>query len=660
MTVVPVLVVGAGPTGVTAATLLARHGVRTLVAEAHPGVYPLPRAVHLDDEVLRILQRLGVAEEFAALSRPSGGLRLVDRELRTIAEFRRDPGAGWHGWPQANMFDQPDLERLLRANLLRRPEAELRLGTEVVEIEQDVPGGPAPVRALLRPAATGRCEEVWAHAVLGCDGANGVTRGLLGARMLDLGFAERWLVVDARCAVPLDVWDGVHQVCDLERPATFMRVGRDRYRWEFLIRPGESEDDLTAAGTLGALLARWTRGVPDGELHLLRKASYTFRAQVADRWRDGRVFLLGDAAHLTPPFIGQGMGAGLRDAANLAWKLALVLSEGGDELLLDTYEAERAPHVTRMIRLAVTIGRAMSGSVVNGRAMKGGAVHGLPADGLPGGESGDGHSRSPLWAPTMAPTMAGGSSPSRAATGAAAGGVVPLRLLLALAGRLPGIDPVAKGGSPRLRRGPLVRSRAMPPWRRLAGTVAPQPWVTVDGERCRLDDVLGESFAVISLGPVAPSLAALARRLRAPILRPHPVPTLRTDRVPLLGRRPASTPRTGCDGRSDAGVTDGGLAGPSPADEPLAATPDGWLGERIVVDDGTLARWLLRAGAAAVLLRPDRVVLAAAPPPRRAGTTGAAIARDAASWLPLLPPTRTARAPAGHPERVRRERLPSE
>lgn len=514
---IPVLVAGAGPTGVTAATLLARYGVRSLVVDPHPGVYPLPRAVHLDDEVMRVLQAAGVAEEFASISRPAPGMRLLDGELRTLAEFRRGVGAGHSGWPQANMFDQPELEALLRANLARHPEAELRPGTEVVDIDQD---GRGPVRVRLRDVASGRQEEVRAHALLGCDGANSLTRRHVGPRMRDLRFAERWLVVDVRCAEPLDVWDGVHQVCDPDRPATFMRIGPERYRWEFRLGPGES----IGRGALMRLIAPWTRGIPEQDLHVLRQAVYTFRAQVADRWRRGRVFLLGDAAHLTPPFIGQGMGAGLRDAANLAWKLALVLSEGGHERLLDTYQDERAPHVTHMIRMAIAVGRVMTGR-----------------------------------------------------TGAA-------RLLLAQADRLPA---AAHSGSPRLHRGPLVRPRR--PWGDLAGTLPPQPWVTVDGRRRRLDDVLGDSFAVLTLTPPDPLLAALARRLRARVLD-------------------------------------------------LRAAP---------IDDGTLARWLLGARASAVLLRPDRVVLAAAPLAR--GT--AAIAGDAAAWLPLLPPSRTAPPPPTTAER---------
>lgn len=247
-------------------------------------------------------------------------MRLLDGRHRVIAEYRRDERVGVHGWPQANLFDQPDLERLLRAALGEYPEIRLRAGVEAEHIDPGDAVRPAEVR--LRDVATGAADTVEARAVLGCDGANSLVREAIGTRMRDLRFTERWLVVDGRCARRLDAWDGVDQICDPRRAATFMRIGPDRYRWEFRMRPGETAEDLTVPGALARLLAPWTRGVSFSEIEVIRSASYTFRARVADRWRSGRLFLLGDAAHLTPPFIGQGLCAGLRDAANLSWKLA--------------------------------------------------------------------------------------------------------------------------------------------------------------------------------------------------------------------------------------------------------------------------------------------------------------------------------------------------
>ncbi|MGJ6962951.1 bifunctional 3-(3-hydroxy-phenyl)propionate/3-hydroxycinnamic acid hydroxylase [Streptosporangium sp. G11] len=477
----PVVIVGAGPTGMTAAALLARHGVPSVVCERHPEPYPLPRAVHLDDEVLRILQNVGVAEEFLGISMPAEGLRLVGPDLSTIAEFRRDRPVGDHGWPQANMFDQPELERLLRANLATLPAVEFRPGTLVEDVE-NVTGGPGPVRVSVLDTATGRRSRIWSAAVLGCDGANSTVRTAIGATLKGGRFAERWLVVDARSPRPLRHWNGVHQLCAPDAAATYMRVGEDRHRWEFQI----GRHPLSGLETL---LSPWLGDVAFGELRILRQAEYTFRAKVADRWRRGRVFLLGDAAHLTPPFIGQGMGSGLRDAANLCWKLALVLTGGADERLLDTYQAERAAHVRSVIGIAVTVGWIMT-------------------------------------------------SPSPSARLA--------RRLVATASRhLPFLQARLAGTAlPRLPDGPLVR-RAHDP---LAGALCPQPWIAVEGETRRLDDLIGGSFALLHSGPLVPELAAVASL---------------------------------CDART-------------------------------VRAKGELARWLARAGADSALVRPDGIVLASA------------------------------------------------
>ncbi|MFI5838245.1 bifunctional 3-(3-hydroxy-phenyl)propionate/3-hydroxycinnamic acid hydroxylase [Catenuloplanes sp. NPDC051500] len=418
------LVVGAGPTGLTVAILLAQRAIPVIVVERHAEPYGLPRAVHLDDEGHRILQWAGVADAFSAISRPALGLRIVDARLRTLAEFRRDSPVGLHGWPQANMFDQPALDALLLARLSALPHAEVRTRTELVDIDS------SGRSATLKADKTEYRQQ--ASAILACDGANSTVRTLIGARSTDLGYSENWLVVDAAGTGGPEHWPGVHQVSDPRRAATFMQVSTHRFRWEFRLLPGETVD----SPDLAALLAPWTGGA---EIEITRKAAYTFRARIADRWRHGRVFLLGDAAHETPPFIGQGLGAGLRDAANLAWKLELVLRNQADEALLDTYQLERRRPALRLIQVARLLGAAMTGGQDRAAAVR--------------------------------------------------------RTVLAAAVRVPGFTAAGLRGI-----APLVGPSALRPrWSRApVGRFLPQPRVRHQGRDVLLDEVLGPGFALIT------------------------------------------------------------------------------------------------------------------------------------------------------------------
>jgi 3-(3-hydroxy-phenyl)propionate hydroxylase len=203
-----VVIVGAGPTGLAAATLLGQYGTACLVLDRWESAYPQPRAVHLDDEIYRLLARLGVGEEFAAISRPSHGLRLVDRNRRVLAEFHRGAERGRHGYPEANMFDQPELEAVLRANLKRHAGVTIRGNTEVAGLTQEADGR---VRIDVADRTTGARDTVLAGYVLGCDGANSLVRACIGAKMRDLRFTQRWLVVDVATNADLGPWDGAHR-----------------------------------------------------------------------------------------------------------------------------------------------------------------------------------------------------------------------------------------------------------------------------------------------------------------------------------------------------------------------------------------------------------------------------------------------------------------
>ena len=363
----PVIVVGAGPVGTTAALLLADAGIPVVMLERHAAPHPLPRAVHLDDEVARILYRAGVGDDFLASSRPCSGLRLLDARHQVMAEFGR-AATGVHGFPQANMFHQPDLEQLLLGRVAAHPLITLHRTAEVVGLDDPAgtvvspcsPDSPA-VTVTARTGPGGQERAFAGCLVLGCDGAGSTIRDLAGLVMEDLGFTERWLVIDIRVAGGLKAWDGVEQICDPARAATFMQVTGDRYRWEFQLRDGEDEDDLITEHALGALLRPWTHRDDLAGMEITRSATYTFRARLASAFRSGRVFLLGDAAHLTPPFIGQGLAAGLRDADNLSWKIAHVLTGRAGAGLLDSYQTERRPHARAMVKKAVMIGWAMTG-----------------------------------------------------------------------------------------------------------------------------------------------------------------------------------------------------------------------------------------------------------------------------------------------------------
>lgn len=354
----PVIIVGGGPTGLTLACLLARSGIRSTVLERFPEPYPLPRAVHMDAEVLRILSAVGVAGEFTAVSRPASGLRLVDRDLHVLAEFPRERSEERDGHPAASMYNQPDLEKILRARAARLPEITLVTGVELRDVLQSSSG----VTATVTDLATGEPVVHRGRWLIGCDGANSHVRRLSGTHWQDLGFRQRWLVLDIDVPdAELDQWDGIQQLCDTTRPGTYMRIGDHRYRWEFRLGDHETAEGFSTLDSVLPLIRPWLESISPDDLDLVRSAEYTFRSCVADRWRTGRILLAGDAAHLTPPFIGQGLGSGQRDAANLAWKLAAVINGTAPASLLDSYEAERRPHATSLIRVAILLGQMMSG-----------------------------------------------------------------------------------------------------------------------------------------------------------------------------------------------------------------------------------------------------------------------------------------------------------
>ncbi|WP_043834100.1 bifunctional 3-(3-hydroxy-phenyl)propionate/3-hydroxycinnamic acid hydroxylase [Muricoccus aerilatus] len=354
-----VAIIGYGPVGAALANLLGAMGLTTLVLEREAAAYHLPRAVHFDDEVMRIFQSMGLAEAILPHTHVSPGMHFVDASGRLLLDWSRPSSVGPHGWNISYRFHQPDLEKVLREGAARFPSVELRNRAEVFALEP----GEDSVRLRFEDLSNGQPGEARARYVVGCDGARSLVRRWIGEAMEDLGFHERWLVVDAILTRPRpDLGDHSVQHCDPRRPATYVRGTGNRRRWEIALR---DEDDLAALSRPEAawqFLARW---ITPEDATIERSAIYTFHSTVARRWRRGRLLIAGDAAHQTPPFLGQGMCAGIRDAANLAWKLARVLRGEASDSLLDTYGTERAPHARGYIREAVRLG-----GLINAKAME--------------------------------------------------------------------------------------------------------------------------------------------------------------------------------------------------------------------------------------------------------------------------------------------------
>lgn len=342
---IDVAIVGLGPTGAVLANLCGLAGLSTVVYERSTEPHPDPRAVHLDAEIARILQQCGFEAELDRLLTVSAGMEYVTatgEHLFTFEGFEREPLLGWH---EDYVFHQPDLDRMLRAGLERFDHVEVRFGVE------------APPIAELTNLA---------RFVVACDGASSVVREQLGIGLLDRGYDEDWLVVDLdlRGGVPTGLSQVIQQICDPDRLATYVPGHPPHHRFEFRIEHHvDRPDDGDALPDSWRLVAPW--GFTSENSELLRSARYRFHALMADRWRHGTVFLAGDAAHQMPPFMGQGLCSGVRDAANLAWKLTAVCAgEVGStedaEDLLESYERERRPHVDAVIELSIGAGRLLA------------------------------------------------------------------------------------------------------------------------------------------------------------------------------------------------------------------------------------------------------------------------------------------------------------
>ncbi|MBC2666793.1 bifunctional 3-(3-hydroxy-phenyl)propionate/3-hydroxycinnamic acid hydroxylase [Novosphingobium flavum] len=354
-----VAIVGCGPVGALAANLLGRAGLSVLVLEKELEHYPLPRAVHLDHEMMRLFQSAGVIGRVLPDMIAADGHLHVGADHGVIRYMGTVGKPQPFGWANDWFFYQPELEAHLREGMDALERVELELGAEFTGLEQDADG------VTLRYVAEGAERSVRARWVIAADGSRSPVRKALGVALDDLHFEEPWLVVDAEVEGPVtfppltgvpagaDLQRLSVMMCDPARPATVVPGRGNHRRWEFMLLPHEDDAAMMQPEKVGELVGAWMKDVPHT---IVRAATYRFHGLVAERWQVGRVFLAGDAAHQTPPFFGQGMCHGLRDVANLAWKLAAVAT-GAPEAILATYQPERDPHVRAVIGAAVAAGR---------------------------------------------------------------------------------------------------------------------------------------------------------------------------------------------------------------------------------------------------------------------------------------------------------------
>ncbi|GAA3970937.1 bifunctional 3-(3-hydroxy-phenyl)propionate/3-hydroxycinnamic acid hydroxylase [Actinomadura viridis] len=459
-TVHDVAVVGYGPTGVTAANLLGAAGLRVVVIEREPEVFSRARAISTDEEVLRIWQRIGLADRLKKDMLAGRPIEFVDARGRPFVSART-PSRG-HGHPPQMFIYQPALEEVLREGVARHPDVEVLLGYECLRVRQDEDG----VELTLAGVGDDTVRRLRASYVIAADGGSSLVRAQLNIGYEGRTYADGWVVIDTEMLKPWPGHDRLRFHCDPARPAVDCPTPLGHHRWEFPILPGEDADRLTTDEAVYELVAR--HGIAEDGVRILRATVYSHHVRIAARWRAGRVLLAGDAAHAMPPWIGQGMAAGVRDAANLCWKLAAVVRGELPETILDTYEAERRPHVRAITRRAVLVGRIIT-------------------------------ERRPLVTSVRDPALR-------------TLGRVPLFTRF--------LQDTAWIPAARHTTGLLAGPRAP-----AAGRMLPQPWVTgPDGARVRLDDALGQRWLLLHAGTVTAQPSWTRQGVPSVTLRPAGAP----------------------------------------------------------------------------------------------------------------------------------------
>lgn len=447
-------VIGYGPTGATAANLLGQLGMKVVVIERDPDVYSRARAVSTDEEVMRIWQSVGLDERLQQDMLPDRSLNFVDADGVPFIDLKITPRGSGH--PPQQFLYQPAVDHVLRDGVQRFPSVDVLLEHECLRV---LPKD-NHVELMLADLRTDTLKRFRTSYVIAADGGSSPLRGQLGVGYTGRTYTERWVVIDTKVLKEWDAHDRLRFHCNPARPTVDCPTPLGHHRWEYPARATEDDQELLREEAIWKVLG--DQGITAENVKILRAVIYSHHVRVADRWRVGRVFLAGDAAHAMPPWIGQGMAAGVRDAANLCWKLAAVVNGQAPESLLDSYQAERKPHVTEVTRRA-----CLAGWIITERN----------------------------------PAIA----------------VLRNHVLRALT-RLRGLDDRVQ----RLTWIPDARYREgffATAGHRARGWQIPQPWVTdADGATVRLDDQLGGQWAILHIGP-APSGRQGWEELDVPTIR---------------------------------------------------------------------------------------------------------------------------------------------
>ncbi|OBJ28351.1 bifunctional 3-(3-hydroxy-phenyl)propionate/3-hydroxycinnamic acid hydroxylase [Mycolicibacter heraklionensis] len=471
-----VAVIGYGPTGATAANLLGRLGLKVLVVERDPDIYGRARAISTDDEVMRIWQSVGLAERLQQDMLPDRPLNFVDAKGVPFIDLKIEPRGAGH--PPQQFLYQPAVDRVLREGVQRFADVDILLEHECLRV---LPRD-NEVELMLADLRSDTIKRVRASYVIAADGGSSPTRGQLGVGYAGRTYSERWVVIDTKV---LNTWDGYDRLrfhCNPARPTVDCPTPLGHHRWEYPARDCEDERTLLDETEIWKVLE--DQGITPEHVKILRAVIYSHHVRTADRWRVGRVFLAGDAAHAMPPWIGQGMSAGVRDAANLCWKLAAVINGQAQESLLDSYQTERKPHVTETTRRACMVGRIITERSPALAAVRNHVLRALSR--IPGLNT---RSQKLMWIPD-----------ARYADGF-----------------------FAAGG------------------RRAIGWQIPQPWVTDDqGATVRLDDILGGRWAIVHTGALPAGTTAWTE-LGVPAIRvdePSLLHWLRAKKASVVVLRP--------------------------------------------------------------------------------------------------------------------------